>query len=104
MVVGTRGGPNRAEILSLLERRPYNAHELSRLLGRDYKTTRHHLDVLSKNGLVTVTKGVHGTLYEWSPAMRAMRTDWEQVWAAVRPRPRGAGAATSVPRVDGNPS
>lgn len=83
LVAGTRGGPRRAELLGLLERRPYNAHELSRLLGVDYKTARHHLRVLVENGLLVADEGRYGTLYRWSPAMRRNAADWTQVSIAL---------------------
>ncbi|MHB8585370.1 MAG: winged helix-turn-helix domain-containing protein [Thermoplasmatota archaeon] len=85
VVVGTRGGPKRAEILSLLERRPYNAHEISRLLGVDYKTARHHLSVLVENGLITAEESRYATLYTWSPSMREQSEEWARIWAIVRP-------------------
>ena len=52
LIAGTRGGPNRARIIEALHDRPYNAHQLSEALGLDYRTTRHHLDLLRKNGLL----------------------------------------------------
>jgi DNA-binding transcriptional ArsR family regulator len=94
-LVGTRGGPKRAEILSLLERRPYNAHEISRLLGVDYKTARHHLKVLLQCGLIVGEAGPYTTLYSWSPAMRADAAEWARVWAIVSPTD---GAKTAFAR------
>lgn len=52
LIAGTRGGPNRARIIEALHDRPYNANQLSGALGLDYRTTRHHLDLLQKNGLI----------------------------------------------------
>jgi two-component system cell cycle sensor histidine kinase/response regulator CckA len=53
LMTGTRGGNTRAQIVNLLTDRPYNANQLSKALNLDYKTVRHHLDVLIKNGIVT---------------------------------------------------
>ncbi len=53
LIAGTRGGVNRARIIEALHARPYNAHRLSEALGLDYRTIRHHLDLLQKNGLIT---------------------------------------------------
>ncbi|MHB8605878.1 MAG: winged helix-turn-helix domain-containing protein [Thermoplasmatota archaeon] len=83
LIVGTRGGLKRAEIISLLERRPYNAHEISRLLAVDYKTARHHLRVLVENGVLVVDEGVYGALYFWSARLVAMRAEWDVIWKAV---------------------
>jgi len=53
LMEGTRGGNTRALILKHLNERPYNANQLAEALNLDYKTVRHHLDVLLKNGIVT---------------------------------------------------
>ncbi|HEY5538550.1 MAG TPA: helix-turn-helix domain-containing protein, partial [Thermoplasmata archaeon] len=37
--------------------RPYNAHQLSEALQLDYRTLRHHLDLLRWNGLITQPAG-----------------------------------------------
>jgi predicted transcriptional regulator len=53
LLFGTRGGPNRRRLLDELLRSPANAHQLSASLGLDYRTTRHHLKILERNGAVT---------------------------------------------------
>jgi DNA-binding transcriptional ArsR family regulator len=64
LAAGTRGGPTRLQILLLLRSRPFNANQLTEALGLDYKTVRHHLEVLVKNGLVSVSKEKrYGELY-----------------------------------------
>jgi DNA-binding transcriptional ArsR family regulator len=57
MLAGTRGGVNRARVLEALKERPHNAHQLSEALALDYRTVRHHLDLLRKNGLITQPAG-----------------------------------------------
>lgn len=57
LLAGTRGGSNRGRILEALKGRPYNAHQLSEELRLDYRTVRHHLDLLRKNGLITQPAG-----------------------------------------------
>lgn len=57
LIAGTRGGANRARILAALKKRPQNAHQLSESLRLDYRTVRHHLALLKKNGLVTQPAG-----------------------------------------------
>ena len=51
LIAGTKGGINRARILSLLNERPYNAHQLAEKLDLDYKTVRHHIKVLEDNNI-----------------------------------------------------
>lgn len=57
LIAGTRGGRNRARILEALRQRPRNAHQLTEALGLDYRTVRHHLDLLLRNGLVARPAG-----------------------------------------------
>ena len=52
LIQGTRGGKARALILKHLSDKSYNANELATALDMDYKTVRHHLKVLIKNGIV----------------------------------------------------
>ncbi len=57
LMTGTRGGSTRALIVNNLTDRPYNANQLSEALNLDYKTVRHHIDVLIKNGIITKGNG-----------------------------------------------
>lgn len=53
LIEGTRGGKTRALILKHLAKKSYNANQLAKALNMDYKTIRHHLKVLVKNGIIT---------------------------------------------------
>jgi DNA-binding transcriptional ArsR family regulator len=75
-LAGTRGGPNRARILRMLDERPRNANQLAEDLGLAYNTVRHHLDVLERNGIVVSGDADYGTVY--LPSDRT-RTHWETV-------------------------
>ncbi|VVB92104.1 Methyl sulfide methyltransferase-associated sensor [uncultured archaeon] len=63
LIEGTRGGKSRALILRHLVDRSYNAHQLAKLLSMDYKTIRHHLEVLVKNGIITKSNDGYTDLY-----------------------------------------
>lgn len=64
LIKSTRGGKNRALILKKLIDKSCNANQLSKDLGIDYKTIRHHLEVLTTNGIVDVEKnGSNCTIY-----------------------------------------
>jgi DNA-binding transcriptional ArsR family regulator len=69
LIVGTKGGVNRARILRALRERPYNANQLSDVLGLDYKTVRHHLKVLLDNKVITEAGGGYGMVYFLSEGM-----------------------------------
>ncbi|WP_136716007.1 winged helix-turn-helix domain-containing protein [Halorientalis salina] len=63
VLTGTRGGTNRARILRALDDRPRNANQLAADLDLDYKTIRHHLDVLVDNDVVESTGDDYGAVY-----------------------------------------
>lgn len=64
LILGTRGGPTRLQILSMISLRPYNANQIARLVGLDYKTVTRHLEVLKENGLLALAKEKrYGELY-----------------------------------------
>ncbi|MDL5502657.1 MAG: winged helix-turn-helix domain-containing protein, partial [Candidatus Methanoperedens sp.] len=63
LIEGTRGGKTRALILKFLAKKPYNANQLATILDMDYKTIRHHLKVLVKNGIITRKHNGHFNLY-----------------------------------------
>lgn len=71
LIVGTKGGVNRARIIRALKERPYNANQLTELLGLDYKTVRHHLKVLQDNKIITEMGKGYGAVYFLSPEMEA---------------------------------
>ena len=63
LIAGTRGGVTRAKIINALREAPQNANQLATLLEMDYRTIRHHLNVLQKNKLITSTGEGYGTTY-----------------------------------------
>ena len=68
-------------MIILLHERPYNANQLTDLLGMDYKTIRHHLRVLDKNEVVTaLNKGSYGTMYFLTTSMEENYVTFEQIW------------------------
>lgn len=70
LIGASNGGPNRAKILMELEKKPRNAHQISEILGLNYKTVRHHLKILFENDLVTtIKKNSYGELYFLSKGM-----------------------------------
>ncbi|WP_255195692.1 ArsR/SmtB family transcription factor [Halorarius litoreus] len=76
VLTGTRGGKNRVRILQALDERPRNANQLAEDLDLDYKTVRHHLDVLTDNNIVRDSGDDYGAIY--LPTDQA-RVHWETV-------------------------
>jgi len=81
LLAATRGGLNRGRILQVLRERPLNANDLSGRLNLDYKTVRHHLDVLRDNDCVmTLGNEGYGLLYTLSPRLQTHFEDFEEIW------------------------
>jgi len=69
LIAGSRGGPMRAKIIEVLRETPQNANQLATLFDADYKTIRHHIDVLDKNRIVTSMGDGYATTYFLSSEM-----------------------------------
>ncbi|MFA6489833.1 MAG: winged helix-turn-helix domain-containing protein [Candidatus Micrarchaeia archaeon] len=63
LLEGTKGGPTRITLLSLLHRRPMNLRQLSLAAGIDYKTAEHHVDLLRKNSVLECSGEGYGKIY-----------------------------------------
>jgi DNA-binding transcriptional ArsR family regulator len=86
LIAGTRGGVNRARIIETLHRRPYNAHQLGEALGLDYRTIRHHLDLLVRNGLLTRPAGdAYAAPYFLSQILEANYAVFEDIRRQISP-------------------
>jgi DNA-binding transcriptional ArsR family regulator len=63
LFVGTRGGNARLRICTLLREKPLNANQLSNSLNLNYRTVKHHLETLTKNGFVAEIGTGYGKAY-----------------------------------------
>jgi DNA-binding transcriptional ArsR family regulator len=79
LITGTRGGPTRAKIIESLKETPLNANQLATLLKMDYKTMRHHLDVLEKNKIITSIGDRYGATYFLSQTMEENYALFEEI-------------------------
>jgi DNA-binding transcriptional ArsR family regulator len=84
LLAGTRGGLNRIRIIEALLDRPYNAHQLSEELELDYRTMRHHLDVLTKNHVLARPEGkAYGSMYFVSGGLEEYMDVFEKIKGSV---------------------
>jgi len=83
MLAGSSGGINRGRIILLLRQRPYNAHQMAKELALDYKTVRHHIDVLVENSLLISRGEGYGKMFFLSPELEADFALFEQIWAQI---------------------
>jgi DNA-binding transcriptional ArsR family regulator len=79
LIAGTRGGPTRAKIILALNETPQNANQLATLLKMDYKTMRHHLEVLEKNKMITSVGDRYGATYFLSQTLEDNYVLFEEI-------------------------
>ncbi|HDO41520.1 MAG TPA: ArsR family transcriptional regulator [Candidatus Bathyarchaeota archaeon] len=83
LIAGTRGGVMRGRIIMALREAPMNANQLANLLGVDYRTIRHHLEVLEKNKIITSAGDKYAVTYFLHPEMEENYTVFEEIWKKI---------------------
>ncbi len=83
LIAGTKGGPTRAKMILTLKETPQNANQLATLLKMDYKTMRHHLEVLEKNKIITSVGGRYGATYFLSQTMEDNYVLFEEIMKKI---------------------
>ncbi|MGC8849902.1 MAG: winged helix-turn-helix domain-containing protein [Candidatus Bathyarchaeia archaeon] len=79
LIAGTRGGVTRAEIIKSLRERPQNANQLANILKKDYRTIRHHLEVLTKNRIIDSAGNGYGKTYFLSSMLEENYALFEEI-------------------------
>ncbi len=67
------------KIIDALKETPQNANQLATLLKMDYKTMRHHLQVLEKNKIITSIGDRYGATYFLSQVMEDNYVLFEEI-------------------------
>jgi DNA-binding transcriptional ArsR family regulator len=81
LIAGTRGGETRGHIIEFLKKTPSNANKITESLKIDYKTTRHHLEVLEKNRIIhAINKGNYGAVYFLTPEFEKEYSIFGEIW------------------------
>jgi predicted ArsR family transcriptional regulator len=83
LLAGSVGGFNRGRMLESLFEQPKNANELSKTLKLDYKTIRHHLEVLEKNNLVMYTCTGYGRMFFPSDLIENNKAIFDEIWSKI---------------------
>ena len=81
LLEGTRGGPMRIRLLSILAKRPLNLRQLALAAKVDYSTVEHHIHLMEKHSIVESVGDGYGHLYsvcEEDPAV------WEYVKEKIK--------------------
>ncbi len=81
LIAGTRGGETRGRIIELIKKTPSNANKISENLSLDYKTIRHHLEILEKNKILSpINKGNYGAVYFLTEEMKSNIRIFSEIW------------------------
>ena len=83
LILGTKGGLNRARIIKKLNQRPYNANQLTGELNLSYRTIRHHIKILEDTEMIKSTGQKYGKMYFLSENMERNYDDFEIIWKQV---------------------
>ena len=83
LISGTKGGKTRGRLILALKERPANANQLAQTMTVDYKTVRHHLELLQKNGLVTHAGEGYGATYFLSLQLDENFAVFEEIWRKI---------------------
>jgi len=82
LLVGTKGGFNRVQMIKLLREEPMNANRMGERLDLDYKTIQHHLKILKENNIVVTSgEGSYGAMYFLTPYVEKHISALEEIWA-----------------------
>lgn len=83
LVVGTRGGINRAKILNLIKTTPLNANKIATTLKLDHKTVNHHVVILAKNKLVIKEDKKYDASYKFTSIMENNQNILEEIMEKI---------------------
>lgn len=70
LILGTKGGLNRAKIIKKLNDRPYNINQLSKELDLNYRTVSHHINKLEEMNVVESYGDNYGKMYFLTDEMK----------------------------------
>ncbi|OED29628.1 winged helix-turn-helix domain-containing protein [Methanosphaera sp. WGK6] len=79
LILGTKGGLNRAKIIKKLKERPYNLNQLSKELDLNYRTVSHHISKLEEMNIVESYGKSYGKMYFLTDKINETYEDFEEI-------------------------
>ena len=79
LFASSRGAATRIKIVRLVQKQPYNAHQMSQHLSMDYKAIKHHLNILEKDNLLGKFEAHYGATYFLSPLFEENQTIFNEI-------------------------
>lgn len=68
--------------MQYLNKTPSNANKVANALSLDYKTVRHHLDILEKNRFIyAINKGTYGAVFFLTPEFEKEEVLFREIMA-----------------------
>ena len=83
LIAGSAGGVNRGRIINALKEHPFNANQLTELLELDYKTVRHHIEILERNNMISSIGNGYGKMYDISSLLAENIQVFDDMWVRV---------------------
>ena len=75
--------------MDVLLEEPMNTNRIRKTLDLDFRTVKHHLEVLENNGLVTAMGNSYGRMYFTSEKLMDNMVLFEEVWGGVSEKLKG---------------
>lgn len=89
LFTATRGGTNRGRIMETILETPMNTNQLRKTLDLDFRTVKHHLEVLENNSLVASMGDNYGRMYFPSERLMDNIELFDDVWKGVSEKLKG---------------
>lgn len=79
LILQRKGGKTSVRIIDKLLIKPYNINQLSKVLGLDYKTIKHHITLIHEAEFIIQEENSYGSLYYPSKKLLKNLNEYEKI-------------------------